>query len=210
MNEPTADDRGERHKPEEPEDQRQDLVAKAVAGDEEATDELLALIAPHLMRILQRQMGPRLMRYLSVADIAQESLASLLTSLNHLRPGAGLSDVRKLLFQHARWIVMRRGNHAGRYQGESVCQKISRQDRAESKDRSTGNVTLEDELSWLHELIDGMDEGVATVLRKRLNGQSFADLAQELGLGESAVRKRFDRGLDELQRLGEARKHQQP
>jgi len=183
------------------------LVQAAREGDGQAADQLLELIAPQLLSWLDRQMGSRLRRFLSVADVAQESLASLLGSLDRLRPGAGLSDVRKLMFQHARWIVMRRGSDAGRFQGESVMGRTSNYDPPENSGvRSAGEVTLEDELSWLSELIQELDEEVGVVMTRRLEGVPFADLAAQLGLTESAVRKRFDRGLEELQRLGEARR----
>jgi len=151
-------------------------------------------------------MGTRLKRYLSVPDVAQESLASLLTSLDRLRPEADLGDARRLLFQHARWIVMRRGSDAGKFEGESAYQRIGAEGPAQSIDRSRGPVTLEDELCWLKELIHELDPDLGVVMRRRLEGASFDELAQELGLGESAVRKRFTRGLEELQRLGVARK----
>ena len=182
------------------------LVARARAGDEGATDELLAKLAPQLLAWLERHMGSRLKRFLSVPDVAQESLVSLLNSLDRLRPDADLGDARRLLYQHARWIVMRRGTDAGKFQGESAYQQLGAQDRADSIDRSRGPVTLEDELCWLKELIDELDPDLAVVMRRRLEGAAFELLAEELGLGESAVRKRFSRGLVELQRLGAARK----
>jgi len=182
------------------------LVAQARAGDEEATDKLLAKLAPQLLGWLERQMGSRLKRYLSVPDVAQESLASLLTSLDRLREEADLGDARRLLFQHARWIVMRRGTDAGKFEGESAFQRLGAQDRAESIDRSQGPVTLEDELCWMKELVSELEPELAVVMQRRLEGAPFAQLAEELGVGESAVRKRFDRGLAELQRLGERRK----
>lgn len=185
-----------------------ELVAAAIAGEPAAADELLARLAPQLVRWLEGQMGTRLKRYLPVADVAQESLASLLTSLGHLREGAGLDDARRLLFQHARWIVMRKGSDAGKFDGESVCQELHRQERQQDIDRSLGDVTLEDELCWLNELIEELEEDLRVVLRSRLEGATFAELGEQLQLSESAVRKRFERGLDELQRLGEARKRE--
>jgi len=182
------------------------IVARARTGDEQATDALMARLAPQLLAWLERQMGTRLKRYLSVPDVAQESLASLLTSLDRLRPEADLGDARRLLFQHARWIVMRRGSDAGKFEGESAYQRIGAEGPAQSIDRSRGPVTLEDELCWLKELIHELEPELGVVMRRRLEGASFEQLAQELGLGESAVRKRFTRGLEELQRLGVARK----
>lgn len=182
------------------------LVQRARDGDEAATDELLAKLAPQLLGWLERQMGMRLKRYLSVPDVAQESLASLLTSLERLREGADLGDARRLLFQHARWVVMRRGSDAGRFEGESAFHQLGVQDRAESIDRSRGPVTLEDELCWLQELIDELDPELRLVMSRRLQGAPFAQLAEELDLTESAIRKRFERGLAELQRLGAVRK----
>jgi DNA-directed RNA polymerase specialized sigma24 family protein len=194
-----------RHEP-DPEERGAELLAAVISGDEAATDELLAVLAPSLLKYLHRQMGQRLTRYLSVKDIAQESMASFLSSIDHLRANADLSDARNLLFQHARWIVMRRGSDAGKFAGESAYMKLASQDAAQPVDRSVGDVTLEDELVWLNEMIDALDEDLQVVVRRRLEGVTFGDLADELGLGESAIRKRFDRGLDELKRLGQGRK----
>ncbi|MFT7484930.1 MAG: DNA-directed RNA polymerase specialized sigma24 family protein [Candidatus Paceibacteria bacterium] len=184
----------------------QALIERARNGDETAADELILQLAPQLMAWLSGQMGTRLQRFLPVTDVAQESLASFLGSLVRLREGAELSDARRLLFQHARWIVLRRGSDAGQFQGESVCGQMEAITRAESMDRSLGAVTLEDELAWLQEMIEELEADLAVIVRARLCGESFSLLAEQHGISESAVRKRFERGLEELQRLAEARK----
>ena len=183
-------------------DQRVELVTAAREGDAAAKDELLELLAPQLYQWLDRQMGPRLKRFLSVADVAQESLGRVLSSLDRLRIGAGLGDVRGLLYQHARWTVLSRGRNAGQYRGESVVEGAS--PRAEPgivAERSTGTVTLADEVRRMNEALDEMESDQAELVRAHLEGIPVPQLAKDQGITESAIRKRFQRALEELKRL---------
>jgi RNA polymerase sigma factor (sigma-70 family) len=182
------------------------VIAASRAGDAAAADELVERLAPDLFRWLERYMGPQLKRFLSVTDIAQESLTRILGPLDHMRPDGDLDDVRGLLFQNARWIILSRGNEARRFCGESAVGEACSPDQiAPEADRSTNTVTLEDELRWMSELIVEMDGDLANVLHGRLDGVGFPELAERLELTESAVRKRFQRALEELGRLAEAR-----
>lgn len=69
-------------------------------------------------------------------------------------------------------------------------------------DRS-GPVTVQDERAWLLEIVARLEPGVADVMRLRLEGSSFQETADRLGI-ESA-RKRHLRGAHALRRRVERR-----
>ena len=65
----------------------------------------------------------------------------------------------------------------------------------------TGEVTRVDRSEWLAAHVDRLAGASAEVLRMRLMGAEFADIARELDLKEDAVRRRYLRGINELRGL---------
>ena len=59
-------------------------------------------------------------------------------------------------------------------------------------------MTQRDESRWLAEKVDQLPVKLAEVLRLRLMGREFAEIALELGQTEEATRKRYLRGLNQL------------
>lgn len=71
-------------------------------------------------------------------------------------------------------------------------------------DRS-GPVTVQDERAWLLEIVARLEPGVADVMRLRLEGSSFQETADRLGIRLESARKRHLRGAHALRRRVERR-----
>lgn len=67
--------------------------------------------------------------------------------------------------------------------------------------RATGPVTRRDQVEWLRALVERLPDRYARVVRLRLDGLGYADIAARLGVGEAAVRQRFSRVLRLLTEL---------
>jgi len=78
------------------------------------------MVQADLTRNLERQAGGALRRHGSLDDLAQEVWLRVLGALGHLRAGADLEDLRAVLYQHARWAVLRAAERARDFQGESA------------------------------------------------------------------------------------------
>ena len=166
---------------------RDDLVRLAQEGRAEALDELLAQASPLLRRYLERRVGTRLRRFVSVSDVEQEVLMQALQVLRRLPPDASVEDFRALLFQHARWSVGKAVDRNRRAHGQSSAGDGT----VPQPSRSFGSVTRADEVGWLRERIDRLPEGQRDVVTRRMEGRTFGEISVDLGIGEDAARKRF-------------------
>jgi RNA polymerase sigma factor (sigma-70 family) len=162
-------------------------VRLAQEGRAEALDELLGAISPALRRYLERRVGTRLRRFVSVSDVEQEVLMQALQVLRRLSPDASVDDFRALLFQHARWSVGKAVDRNRQAHGQSSAGDGS----VPGPMRSFGTVTRADELSWVRERIEHLPEGQRAVVERRMEGRTFGEIGADLGIGEDAVRKRF-------------------
>lgn len=174
-------------------------IERACEGSAAAREALVAHFTPVLRRFVKRRLGTRLRRFVGVEDLEQEIFVNALDALSRLRPGAGHEDFRKLLFQHANWVLLRQGGRAGRFtpQSHGVSGSAEGYDvRAPSL--STGEVTRADLRRWVDERIAQLDEKYAVVVRLYLDNKSFAEIGTSLEISEDAVRKRFLRASQKL------------
>jgi len=157
------------------------------------------MVQADLTRNLERQAGGALRRHGYLDHHAQEVWLRVLGALGHLRAGADLEDLRAVLYQHARWAVLRAAERARDFQGESALGPPGSRDPAPQGESSlTGPVTREDSVAWLRERIDALGPELAEVIHLRLEGVEFAEIAARLGISEGAARKRFERGTKRL------------
>ena len=166
---------------------RDELVRRARESGGEALDELLAASSPAVRRFLRKRVGARLERFVSISDMEQEVLLQGEQILRRLPPDASLADFQALLFQHARWSVGKavdrhRGSH-----GESSAAGGS----VPGPSRSMGTVTRRDEMSWFRSRVEELPEKQRQVVIHRMDGRTFREIGEDLGIGEDAARKRF-------------------
>lgn len=167
-----------------------DLLKRARAGSREALDELVERCSPALEAYLRRCSGPRLKRFTSIADLQQEVLLRGVDALRLLPDDATLDDVQALLQRHAQWAIGGAVRRARRVDGESAAPDPG-PSATPDPTRSEGDVTREDGQRWLARQIEDLEEPLAAVVRLRLAGRTFAEMSQELGVGEDAARKRY-------------------
>ena len=179
-------------------------IRAARRGASEAQDRLIEACRQDLERFLQKQMGPRLGRHYSLSDLGQETFLRAFRGIDRLRDDASLSDFRRYLYRHARWVAVELGRKAQDMFGESNAED----DRGPPRDveaSPTGEVTHRDDVAWLEARIDRLDPRYADVVRLRLKDLSFAEVADRLGIHEATARKRYLRAAAQLARIREQR-----
>ncbi len=181
----------------ESESEERQVVRAAREGSEDAQARLLEACEKPLRSFLKKKMGAKLQRHLSVSDLSQEVFAQVFRAMDHLVDDATLDDFKALLFRNADWISMRRGQRAQRFTGESIVEAFQPEE-ARPPAASMGPVTRADEMDKVHRLIDSLDEKYSSVLRLRMKGESFAEIARALGLTEDNARKRCLRASQKL------------
>ncbi|MBJ01570.1 MAG: hypothetical protein CMK00_01725 [Planctomycetes bacterium] len=171
-------------------DGHRDLIGRALNGSTAAREQLLHLCTPELSRFVARSMGGHLKRAYSVEDICQDTFLRALGALDALPSGADYNDFRGVLYQHAHWVLARKGRQAGLFRGESAGDA----DRVEARANATeGEVTRADERAYLGAAVARLTPDLARVVRLRLDGLSFSEIAKATATPEGTLRKRFMR-----------------
>ncbi len=197
-----SEERLERPVDADAEGEEADLLARALDGSTEAHGELFDRMSPRLRAFFRKSVGKRLARAVSVSDLCQETFLRSLRVIETLPADARVRHFHGALYRNARWLVADQARRTHDFQGESAAESPGELLVGDSG-HATGPVTSTDERRWLHEHVGALDPGIEAVVRLRMQGRSFADLARELGLKESTARKRFLRGALLLrERLG--------
>ncbi|MEM7308952.1 MAG: sigma-70 family RNA polymerase sigma factor [Planctomycetota bacterium] len=175
------------------------LVGRAQEGSDEALGRLVEACSPAVRRYLDRRVGAHLRRFVSLSDMEQEVLLQGVRALDRLSPDASVDDFQALLQRHAQWVIGKAARRHRLSQGESEGGDAG---APRHEGASLGTVTRRDEARWLDERVDALAEPEARVVRLRLAGHTFAAIAELLGLGESAVRKRYLQAARRLRERG--------
>ena len=170
------------------------ILQRARDGDPMAWPTLVDQNGALLRRYLDRRMGSKVRRTCSSGDLAQEVLTRMLQALRAAPDDATERTFRRWLLRHADWVLADKGLAARRHVGESVAGGAGPAGVG-AQQPTTGDVTRRDQIAWLHALLDRLDPKYAAVVRLRLEGASFPQLATQLGLAEAAVRQRLSRVL---------------
>lgn len=171
------------------------LLANAVRGDSSARDELVRRHAAELSRFVERQLGARMRRQVSIADVCQETFAVVLRSLDSLPEGATNDMFRARLFKNTEWVIAQFARRGRRFEGES---QAPRHETPASAGTETGPVTRAEEIDRLRRLAERLPENYRAVVLLRLEGKSFAEIGLAVGLDEALARKRYERAYHRL------------
>lgn len=186
------------------------LLQEASRGCDEARGRLVERFAGDVRRFIDRRAGRLLRRHVSSADLCQETFLRVFRGLSSLPDDADLGLFRGRLLKTAGWVVAQRAEEAKRFAGESVLGEDFDAAQVPGPAPATGPVTGADELGWLEALCDRLSPRYRDVVRARLRGLRFDQIAGESGEQVEAVRKRFYRACHELKRLVEARSRREP
>lgn len=170
-----------------------DLLRRARGGDENAWRELVASQRAILSGYVQRHMGMHLRRSVSLSDLLQEVFLRVFSAMRAMPADATLETFRAWLFRHANWVLANHGLAAQELHGESEVAPVEREPLAAARDSSTGGVTRADQLAWMAALLERLAPPYRDVVRLRLQGLSFAAIAERLGCEEANARQRFAR-----------------
>jgi RNA polymerase sigma factor (sigma-70 family) len=184
----------------------QKAIADARAGSREARDALIQRFQKLVLHYLRKRMGDRLKRFSSEEDLLQEVLMRGVQALEKMPDGARPADFRGVLLQHARWVLLERGRQSGDFLGESIvirhdpdgCRSGSQPEVVDGAATWTGLVAQADQDRWLRALVLRLDEKHASVVQLYLDGRSYGEIAQELGISEANARKRLQRAARSL------------
>ena len=179
-------------------DEGAELVARAQRGDPQALTRLVEAVTPTLRTYIRRRVGERLGRFVSLSDLEQEVLLQGTRSLDRMAPGATLEDFQALLQVHAGWAIGKSVRSYENAAGESRAQDGVV--RAREEGASMGSVTRADEVGWLHERIDALEEPQREIVLLRMQGVTFVEIATQLELSEDQVRRHFVRAAARIRR----------
>jgi RNA polymerase sigma factor (sigma-70 family) len=174
-----------------------DWIEAGRRGEQRGIDELCRYYQPMLLRYVQHLMRGQARRWGDPNDIVQVTLGSVLCALPRTPELLDEVDLLKRLRRTAKWRIFDAARRHRTDVGDShVAPPLA--DPAQDAP-STGPVTLDDQASWLHRLIDQLPPHYKEVVRLRaLDGLEFAEVGKRLGLEPDAARMRFRRAIDEL------------
>jgi len=167
----------------------------------EALEALIDLSQPQVQDYLERRTGARLRRFVSVSDLRQETLLRARGIIDTLSPEASVEDFRALLFQNAEWMIRNAARGSERLHGESAAAAPQAEVTHERVPTPSSDVALNEEVRWLNGLIDQLDEEAAQLVRMRMAGRTFREIAEGLSVGEDAARKRYSVAAEKLRAL---------
>lgn len=175
------------------------LLSAAAGGSREALGELARRYRPLVETYLRRRVGAHILRRDEVEDLAQEVFARVLPTLQSLPADATLDTFVGRLLRNAQWVIAKAADRAENFVGESAAAS-PQGDTPPPADLapSIGPATLRDELDRVRALSERMSPAARRVLLGRLEGRTYAELADETGEPVDTVRKRFLRALQEL------------
>ena len=182
------------------------LIERARGGEARAREELYVRFERPLREYLNRTVGRRLSRAVSLSDLCQETFVRAFDALRILPDEATVDDFRGILWQHARWYVGKQVEKHKGFAGESALGELPLDEATPETLASAGDVTRLDELEWLHGLVERLPTDQAVVLRKRFAGHPFAVIGEDLGIPEDTARKRYLRATVALKKLIDSRR----
>ena len=165
-------------------------IQRASRADRESVARLCQHFEPILHGYVVRHCSARVRRWSDPEDITQRVLVEVMDQLPSLPDGTTESELRSRLYRTAQSRITDAARRFHREVGESAMGDGFFERRASSS--ATGPVTRNDELAWIATLVDDLPDKFADVVRAcALDGLRFVEAAQELGLSEDVVRKRY-------------------
>ncbi len=188
-----------------------ELIARAVAGDEQATGVLLEHYRGYLRILAQRQFDRRLQSRVDPSDVVQQTLLEAVRDLSAFRgacDGEFAAWLRRILEHNVAQTVQthlvaqkrscrRESSLDETLDGVALCDRIPLPQSSPSRRAMRGEDAVR-----LAKAIDSMLADQAEAIRLRyLEGYSLAELAQHFQRSEVAVAGLLKRGLRRLREL---------
>lgn len=174
-------------------------LAPARAGDSTAIDALLRALQPIVRDIVRRRMGSRPRRWAESGDLVQEVLVEIVDDLPSLPEVDAVPVLIARVHRRTEWRIR---DLVRRHRRDATESATPEHDRDPAMAPATqGDVTRADQVHYLRRLIDMLPKKYAEVVRLRtLEGLSYDQIAERLGLPPDTVRKRYSRARESLVR----------
>ena len=176
-----------------------ELILRVRAGDESAATDLVRRIEPFILRVARLQMRQRrsgpLPHDVGSSDVCQSVLASLFKGLKENRFAlASPEKLMALLRTMIQFIVL------GKARKLSVTRRVllGPDDHEAVVDSSPGPEQPVIDNDRMIVFLDRLTEDELVLLKRRLDGQPWKQIAAELGEGVEALRKRLERGMERV------------
>jgi RNA polymerase sigma-70 factor (ECF subfamily) len=209
---PTAPDLvNDPERPDPQEDELLQLTAAAAAGDRDAVERLLERMLPDLRAFVRLRASPMLRRHDAQSDLVQSVCREILTHTDRFEHASEGAFRRWLFTTTLRKLSNRRNHHLA--VRRDVGREVSGADREAALMDAYARIatpsrhaSVREELARVEAAMETLDEEErAVIVLARIVGLSRAQIADELGITEGAVRMRLHRALATLSvRLGES------
>jgi RNA polymerase sigma-70 factor (ECF subfamily) len=182
------------------------LAEKAALGDRAAAEELLEHYLPRLRAFVRLRAGPLIRRHESNADIVQSVCREVLQHVDRFQHPSE-SAFRRWLFTTA---LRKLSNRRDFYMAEK--RDVLRNAREDDTERNrellecyssfstpSGHVAVQEEIARVEEAMESLSEEHREVITlAHLVGLSRAEIAEQMGRSEGAVRHLLHRALAQL------------
>jgi RNA polymerase sigma factor (sigma-70 family) len=180
------------------------LSTAAAAGDRSAVEALLERMLPDLRAFVRLRTGPVLRQHEAQSDLVQSVCREVLTHADRFEH-AGEGAFRRWLFTTAlRKLSNRRDHHLARrrdvgQEARGVERDAALMDAYARVATPSRHASLREELQRVEAAMEELAEDEREIIvLARIVGLTRAEIADELGIGEGAVRMRLHRALAKL------------
>ena len=171
-----------------------DVLKRACEGSDDAISELYEKYAPHIQKAVRRKLNLMIQSKFDSFDFAQDAMISFFTEPELMRqfkdkePGELIRFLTKMaknkLLQESRKRLAQKRD----VRRECSLDAQATRDSAHTRKSDTPSqfVVAQERLDHL---IDGQPEKVRQVVEMRMNGSTYVEIGEELGIDERTARK---------------------
>ena len=183
------------------------LMAAVAAGSEEATWQLAETYTPHIIRAVRYTLSPKLRPKVDSQDFAQTLWASLLldpANLTRLKTpnqliGFLVAATRKKVYEKVRRFKAQKCDIGREESLDQAAQQMSRVsgNQALFAREPTPSAMVQVRDRWNH-ILDQASDQDREIIRLRLEGCTFMEIGDKLGIYEQTARRAIRRVIDQF------------
>ncbi len=181
-------------------DQFEDLVGRVRAGDQDAADELTRMFEPFILRYVRfamrkRSNYPVIHARFGSSDVCQSVLASLFVGLREGRFELKRPDqVERLLRVMSRFKI----GAESRKLSVVLREVIQRESALDQADSGPGPEKTVDDKDLVEAVVNHFTDVELGILQRRLDGETWPAIAEQVGESAEALRRRLARAIDRV------------
>jgi len=186
-----------------PEDHFQDLIVRVRAGDQDASTQFAKMFEPFILRVIRFEMRKqthytKIRACLGSSDVCQSVLKSLFVGLREGRFELNQPEqLQKLLRIMSRFKIATEGRRLSVILRE-VMDGGSPPDRADS---GPGPEKPVDDQDLAEAVLRYFSEYELGILQRRLDGETWPEIAARLGVSPDTLRRRLERAIERVRNI---------